>query len=88
MGHAADDATVPGRSFMLDRGDAYIVWRHRPTGVEVARISDGASVFMQGDDAARLEDELDAAQRAQETGRTTRAPADAVGAEYDQILTP
>lgn len=79
-------AGTPGRSFILADGAFFRVWKHKPIGLEIERKSDGATAFFQGDSAAELEDALEAAHRAHETGILAADPADHVCGEYEHIL--
>lgn len=75
-----------GRHAVFADGPKYRVWSHHPTGFEIERISDGANAFLQGEDAVRLEDELEAALRAHEQGSLKADPVDHVAGDYDEVL--
>jgi len=71
------DLSQPGRRYVHARGKHYVVYGHQ-CGLEIERVSDKASVFMQGDDALSLENDLDAC-------RTVRS-IDTVCDAYDLVM--
>ncbi len=48
-----------GRRYVRDSGKAFRVYQHSYGNLEIERIADGASVFLQGDDALDMENDLD-----------------------------
>ena len=54
------DATLTnGRRYVIDYGNHYRLYAHMYGALEIERIADGATLFVQGDDAAEIGTRLD-----------------------------
>lgn len=49
----------PGRQAVLDSGERYRVYQCRFGSLEIERVRDGATLFLQDDDAIQLKNDID-----------------------------
>lgn len=83
------DLSKPGRQHVEDEGKRFRVYAHRFSCLEIERLSDGATLFLQGEDADSLAYDLSLATSRRIRANLTRlgtTPCDHVCAEYSEIL--